>query len=162
MSARNIRSVVDVDRVPATLPSSGDVRLQYGALPFRQGNQGDIEIMLVTSRRTKRWIIPKGWPIEELSPANSAAQEAFEEAGISGRISEFPIGTFTYVKQTGAGKANKLCEVIVFALEVQNQLSTWPESSQREARWFSRDEAIQAISDKGIQPLIESVRPVGH
>ena len=74
------------------------VRLQYGALPYRIGASGELELLLVTSRGRGRWIIPKGWPIKGLTPRKAAAREAFEEAGIRGKIGARPIGHYPYAK----------------------------------------------------------------
>jgi ADP-ribose pyrophosphatase YjhB (NUDIX family) len=80
------------------------VRAQYGALPYRFTVDAALEILLVTTRQTKRWIVPKGWPIKGLKPAKSAAREAFEEAGVWGRVGARAIGHFTYDKiLDGAG-----------------------------------------------------------
>ena len=74
-------------------------RLQYGALTYRKAKISGIEILLMTSRETKRWIIPKGWPIKGLKPCESAAQEAYEEAGVRGDVGRRPIGKYTYDKR---------------------------------------------------------------
>ena len=74
----------------------GARRLQYGALPYRTSNGHRAEFMLVTSRETRRWIIPKGWPKRGKSPYRSAAQEAFEEAGVLGAIGRQSVGSFSY------------------------------------------------------------------
>ena len=74
------------------------LRLQYGALPYRFTPTAALEILLVTTRRSKRWIIPKGWPIKGLRPAKSAAREAFEEAGVRGKIGTKSVGLFNYHK----------------------------------------------------------------
>jgi 8-oxo-dGTP pyrophosphatase MutT (NUDIX family) len=69
--------------------------VQYGALPYRFTAEAALEILLVTTRQTRRWIIPKGWPIKSLRPPKSAAREAFEEAGVTGRIGMKLVGTFS-------------------------------------------------------------------
>src|SRR6476661_3610138 len=74
------------------------VRVQYGALPYRLGS-ASVEVLLVTSRATKRWIIPKGWPIKGLTPAKAAAREAYEEAGVRGRVAGRAVGQFRYQKR---------------------------------------------------------------
>ena len=74
------------------------VRIQYAALPYRFTQAAALEMLLVTTRQTKRWIIPKGWPIKGLRPAKSAAREAFEEAGVRGKVSAKSVGLFTYDK----------------------------------------------------------------
>jgi 8-oxo-dGTP pyrophosphatase MutT (NUDIX family) len=95
------------------------VQLQYAALPFRRRADLTIEVMLITSRDTGRWVIPKGWPVPKLTPRNSAAHEAREEGGIVGRIGERPIGRFHYDKRLSDGSSTH-CEVEVFALKRAN------------------------------------------
>ncbi len=78
-------------------PQSG--RKQYAALPVRVAADGQIEVMLITSRGTKRWIIPKGWPMKKRTPAEAAVTEAFEEAGLKGEIvGQRPVSTYRYIK----------------------------------------------------------------
>jgi ADP-ribose pyrophosphatase YjhB (NUDIX family) len=74
------------------------LRVQYGTLPYRFTPDAALEILLVTTRQSKQWIIPKGWPIKGLRPAKSAAREAFEEAGVRGRVGGKSIGLFRYDK----------------------------------------------------------------
>jgi 8-oxo-dGTP pyrophosphatase MutT (NUDIX family) len=73
-------------------------RVQYAALPFRRRNDSRTEVMLVTSRGTGRWIIPKGWPMKRKAPYAAAAREALEEAGVVGQIGKEPIGSFSHKK----------------------------------------------------------------
>src|SRR5215471_8614155 len=87
-------------------------RVQYGALPYRVGNGSRPEFMLVTSRETQRWIIPKGWPKKGKSPRRSAAREAFEEAGVLGAVGRRPLGSFSYEKRLKNGRSVE-CEVRV-------------------------------------------------
>ena len=109
-------------------------RLQYAALPWRVAD-GALEIMLVSSRETKRWIIPKGWPMSGRSGATAAAIEAMEEAGLLGIIAEEPFGHFTYSKRFSRGE--ELCKVEVFPLRVARQRENWPEKHERETQWFA-------------------------
>jgi 8-oxo-dGTP pyrophosphatase MutT (NUDIX family) len=95
------------------------VRLQYGALPYRFSQDAALEILLVTTRGTRRWIVPKGWPIKGLSPVKSAAREAFEEAGVTGRIGAKPIGFFAYDKLRDEAGGTTICEVKVYPLLVK-------------------------------------------
>ncbi len=127
--------------------------IQHGALPYRLTQAGKLEILLVTTRRSKRWIIPKGDPIKGLKPAKSAAREAFEEAGVRGSVQEKSIGAFRFQK-TLEGAPNILCEVRVYALNVKQQTKDWPEAAQRVARWFDPVEAQMAVNDAGLQLLI--------
>jgi len=125
---------------------------QYAALPFRSTPEG-IEILLITSRRTRRWVVPKGWPIEGLEPSASAAREAMEEAGISGEIQKEPIGFFHYFKELRHG-VNVPCKVDVFPMRVTRQRRSWPEKEEREARWFPLVEAARAVGEPQLRKLI--------
>ena len=125
---------------------------QYAALPYRLTPEG-VEILLITSRRTKRWIVPKGWPIEGLEPHASAAQEALEEAGISGEIQKSPIGFFHYFKEL-RHNINVPCKVDVFALKVARQRRTWPEKDARELKWFTLAQAVQHVNEPQLRKLI--------
>ncbi len=127
--------------------------LQYAALPYRRGVDGGIEILLITSLRSRRWIIPKGWPATGLPPSESAAREAMEEGGIVGRISRRPIGVYSYEKRTGRGSTLR-CTVQTFALEVETQLSEWPEQDRRTTRWFTLRDAAKAVQEPELQALI--------
>lgn len=154
-------SVAHARTITAKKPASA----QYAALPYRLSGDG-VEILLITSRRTRRWIVPKGWPIEGLDPAASAAREALEEAGISGEVDKTPIGNFHYVKETKHG-ANLPCRVELFALKVLRQRRTWIEKEEREQRWFSVEEAARAVGEPQLRRLIlkfgaRFAVPAGH
>jgi 8-oxo-dGTP pyrophosphatase MutT (NUDIX family) len=125
---------------------------QYAALPYRHTPAG-LEILLITSRRTKRWIVPKGWPIEGLEPSASAAREALEEAGISGEVAREPIGFFRYFKGLRHG-IQIPCKVYVFPLRVLRQRRTWPEKDERELRWYPLAEAAQLVEEPELRKLI--------
>jgi 8-oxo-dGTP pyrophosphatase MutT (NUDIX family) len=125
-------------------------------LPYRITKTGSLELLLVTTRQTKHWIIPKGWPVKGLKPAKSAAREAYEEAGIRGAISSKPIGAFSYEKRLEENQFRVQCEVRVFALSVRRQLKTWPEACERDSRWFEPVNALSALKDEGLRELIAS------
>jgi 8-oxo-dGTP pyrophosphatase MutT (NUDIX family) len=101
-------------------------RVQYGALPYRLSAGSRPQFMLITSRETRRWVIPKGWPKKGKSPRYSAAREAFEEAGVVGAVAKRTIGSFSYEKRLKNGGV-VVCEVCVFPLEVRRQNKQWPE-----------------------------------
>lgn len=130
--------------------------IQYGALPYRVHGNATLEVLLITSRETRRWIIPKGWPIEGLGPAQAAAREAFEEAGVHGRI-ERPLGRYIYDKYCAGRKASYPCEVRVYPLAVQHQSEDWPEASERQAHWYSTEEALSIVSDEGLRCLLRAL-----
>src|SRR5271170_7842981 len=90
----------------------GAKRVQYAALPYRRKGRSPTEVLLVTSRETGRWIIPKGWPAKGKAPHKSAAREAREEAGVVGKINLRSVGSFSYEKRLKGGKV-VVCEVQV-------------------------------------------------
>jgi 8-oxo-dGTP pyrophosphatase MutT (NUDIX family) len=126
---------------------------QYAALPFRWRPDGTIEIMLITSRDTGRWLIPKGWPVPGLSPQDSAAREAREEGGLVGRVGERAIGLYHYDKRLSDGSAVP-CAVEVFALEVERQMRSWPERAERRTQWFALADAAEAVVEPELRALI--------
>jgi 8-oxo-dGTP pyrophosphatase MutT (NUDIX family) len=133
-------------------PAKKTTGTQFAALPYRASADG-IDILLITTRRTKRWIVPKGWPIDGMEPFASAAQEALEEAGISGEIQKEPVGSFTYLKELRHG-LNVPCQVNVFPLKVTRQRKTWAEKDVRELRWFPLAEAAKAVDEQALRRLI--------
>ena len=130
--------------------------IQYAALPWRHRGAGR-EVLLISSRDTGRWVIPKGWPVRGLSPAQSAAREAYEEAGIGGQLTKKPIGEFEYPKKLDSGKT-QTCRVTVFALEQMIQHASWPEQGQRELQWFSLPEAVNAVQEPELKNIIRRLR----
>jgi len=130
-------------------------RVQYAALPFRRGAHSRTQVMLVTSRETGRWIIPKGWPKKRKAPYASAAREALEEAGVIGQVGRDPIGSYSYKKRLKSG-AVVACEVQVFPLEVKNQQKTRPEKGERELRWFSPTNAARAVQEPVLREIIRT------
>ncbi len=127
---------------------------QFGALPWRIGEGGGRQVMLLTSRGTRRWVIPKGWPMKGRKPVEVASQEAYEEAGLIGQIvSKRPLGSFHYQKQLA--KEIRLCQVRVFSFRVERQLDEWPEKQQRETQWFDAAEAAGMVEEVGLAGIIE-------
>ena len=130
------------------------VRQQFGALPYRETARAGLEILLVTSRETRRWIIPKGWPIKGLKPAESAAQEAYEEAGLHGTTANRSLGAYEYEKRLVEKHTAVPCEVKVYPMRVRRQDATWPEQEERDTLWFSPAAAIAAVSEDGLKTII--------
>ena len=130
--------------------------MQYGALPYRFTKSGVPEILLVTTRQTKRWIIPKGWPIKGRKPAKSAAREAYEEAGVRGSVKTKAIGIFSYEKRSEEDGITIPCDVRVFPLLVKRQSKTWLESEQRLAQWLEPAVALPLVEEKSLRSLISS------
>jgi 8-oxo-dGTP pyrophosphatase MutT (NUDIX family) len=130
-------------------------RVQYAALPFRRRITSRVQVMLVTSRETGRWVIPKGWPIRRKAPHASAAHEALEEAGLVGRVARNPIGSYSYEKRLASG-AIVTCKVSVFPMEVKRQEKSWPEKKEREYHWFSPTRAANAVQEPALAEIIRS------
>jgi 8-oxo-dGTP pyrophosphatase MutT (NUDIX family) len=130
--------------------------MQVAALPYRVGER--LEVLLVTSRDTGRWVLPKGWPMKGKAPHEAAAREALEEAGVTGRIETRAIGAYAYAKQLGNGAALD-CLVQVFPMVVERQLARWPEMGERIGQWFSTHDAAQAVNEPALAALIESFAP---
>jgi 8-oxo-dGTP pyrophosphatase MutT (NUDIX family) len=128
-------------------------RLQAAALPFRRAE--NLEILLVSSLDTGRWIVPKGWPMKGRSNFEAARREAFEEAGVKGDIASSPAGSFHYNKRRRNGAVWR-CMVEVFPLEVKSQSRTWPEKRARKTRWCRWSEAAELVDDEGLGEIIRS------
>lgn len=133
-------------------------RTQFGALPIAREPDGTLGVMLVTSRETKRWIIPKGWPIPGLEPHEVAAREAYEEAGLVGEIGQDPLGSYTYEKRLKR-RGSVTCVVEVFPLEVRERLPRWPEMKERETRWFGIEEAASAVTEEALSAILRGLAP---
>src|SRR5690349_13151529 len=131
---------------------------QYGVLPYRVEPSGEMRILLVTSRETGRWIVPKGNLVPGLSRQESAAREAHEEAGLEGAVDEEPIGSYRYVKQKSSGNALP-ADVEIYPMRVSRQLDDWPERQQRACRWFSQADAAASVAERSLRSLILSFRP---
>jgi 8-oxo-dGTP pyrophosphatase MutT (NUDIX family) len=112
------------------------------------------EVLLITSLNTRRWILPKGWLMPDMTLAGSAAREAFEEAGVTGTIAGDPVGSYHYLKEKKDG-CGMPCSVDVFALEVTEQLADWPEKGAREITWLPRDAAAALVSEPGLRQLLQ-------
>ena len=129
---------------------------QYGAIPIRLSRKGKPKVLLLTSRGTRRWVIPKGWPIQKLSAADTAAREAFEEAGIKGRILRgAPIGRYRYRKSDRA-ELGKIT-VQVFLMRVKRQLPKWPERSERKLRWVRPRRAASMVAERKLALLLARI-----
>lgn len=127
-------------------------RVQVAALPWRRTDEG-FEVMLVTSRGTGRWVVPKGWPEKAEELHEAAAREAAEEAGVSGAISRRELGCFYYDKTQSSGMQWR-CEVHVYPMEVERIADKWPERKKRTRRWFRPEEAAGMVDEKDLGELI--------
>lgn len=132
-------------------------QVQAGALCWRM-HRDQPEVLLITSRDTGRWIIPKGWPVAGLAPEGTAAREAWEEAGVEGTTCADPVGSFGYSKMLGAGLGLP-CVVEVFALRVGRLADVYPEKGQRRRKWFSLKKAARKVQEPDLRRLILAFAP---
>lgn len=136
------------------------VRLQFAALPHRV-KDGSVEVLLILSREMRRWVIPKGWPMRGRKPHRVAEIEAFQEAGVVGRVGKAELGRYRYPKRLPDGSV-VTCEVAVFPLAVARRRKRWPERAERgKGRWMSPGKAALAVREAGLASIIGLVSPPG-
>ena len=133
-----------------------DLRTQFGALCYRVVDDR-LQVLLITSRGTGRWILPKGWPIPGITPARVAMQEAWEEAGVKGRTQGQCVGFYSYIKRGHGGRLP--CVVAVFAVKVQSLRQDFPEAGQRNRKWFSRKKAAKLLEEPELRRLVREFDP---
>jgi 8-oxo-dGTP pyrophosphatase MutT (NUDIX family) len=131
---------------------------QVGALPVRRGPDGALNVLLVTTLQTQRWIIPKGWPLPGSQDWAAAALEAREEAGVLGEAHAGSIGSYTYEKRRPTGPVP--VRVSVFLLEVQEELEIWPECERRQRAWFTLSDAAEAVREPELKALLLNFKDV--
>lgn len=148
-----------IKQLPISLHGArkGEVRSQFAALCYRI-KRGKVQVLLVTSRGSKRWIVPKGWPMEGKTPAASAKQEAWEEAGVYGRSVGSCLGVYSYAKDVGA--ADELpCLAMLYPVAVKSLAKKFPERGQRRRRWVSRKKAARLVSEPELARMILDFDP---
>jgi 8-oxo-dGTP pyrophosphatase MutT (NUDIX family) len=143
---------------PSNREPDREPRAQFAALPWRRTAAGELEVLLITSRETKRWVIPKGWPIKGKSSSKSAAQEAFEEAGVTGKVGKRPVGSYAYDKRLKNGRLQHV-RVAVFGLQVEAEAQAWPEAHQREKAWVSLTEAARLVDEPELMVVLATFKP---
>ena len=153
-------SIIKLVQLPLSIDTKQkrNARSQFGALCYRITNE-KIQVLLITSRRTQRWILPKGWPENGMTPGESAANEAMEEAGVTGKINERPLGVYYYEKTVENGK-NYPCIVTIYELKVQNIWADYKEKSERRRKWFSQKGAAKRVLEPDLALLIKSFKPL--
>lgn len=130
---------------------------QYAAICFRQTWEREItEILLITSRDTGRWVIPKGWGMRKMLPHEVAEREAWEEAGVVGHADAKPCGCYTYLKALKKGNVEPV-HVQVHMLSVARLDRKFPEEGQRILRWFSPEQASAAVAETELKSLLDQV-----
>ncbi len=129
---------------------------QIAALPIRETEQGKLEILLVTSRRTGRWLAPKGWTMPGKKPWRAAEIEALEEAGVKGKMVREKLGNYKYIKRAGENKRIP-CKVAVYALRVDKIKKNWPERHQRRRKWFSVKKAAHMVLEPELRMILRGL-----
>ena len=153
-------SIVGKIATPMPLPlaaAAGAVCTQVAALCWRA--VGDrAEVLLITSRDTGRWIIPKGWPMKGLSSAAAALREAYEEAGVQGYTAMEPLGSYIYDKRVPQGRPKRV-EVVVYPFHVSIEHEEWPEMRERQKLWTSLEDAAEKVDEPQLKALLLSFDP---
>lgn len=129
-------------------------RIQFAALPYRQTHDG-VELLLVTSRQSGRWLIPKGWPLKNGDPISTVIAEAWEEAGLRGEVGPNPLGEYIYRKELDAGHEVR-CRVVVYPFAVSSMAQDYPEAGIRKREWVSTDEAAKRVHETGLRDFLRN------
>lgn len=131
-------------------------RVQVAALCYRDTEDGK-RVLLITSRDTGRWIVPKGWPIDGLDGPGSALQEAWEEAGVKkADIEDQPIGFYEYAKGLGEGMTVPV-SAQVYLTRVRNLSEEYPEASERTRKWFAPAEAANLVDEPDLKEILRAL-----
>ena len=133
------------------------VLTQFGALCWRR-RAGETQVLLITSRRRKRWIIPKGWPQDQKTPARAAGAEAWEEAGAEGMAKPNCLGIYSYNKDLPNGDTVP-CVVAVFPVRVKNLRRKYPEAGERKRKWFTLEKAAKKVEEPELRAILASFDP---
>lgn len=133
--------------------AKGSARTQFAALCWRL-KRGKLQILLVTSRRRKRWIVPKGWPMDGKTPAQCALTEAWEEAGVIGKASDACIGVYSYARLR-EGEDTLPCLAMLYPVRVKSIKKKFPERKDRRRKWVSRKKAAKMVHEKELSKLIK-------
>lgn len=132
-----------------------DVRTQFGALCYRV-RRDKVQVLLITSRTNRRWILPKGWPIDGASPAEAAAQEAWEEAGVEGRVMGNCLGVYSYNR---ADDDDLPCVVAIFPIKVKRLRSDYPEAAERDRKWVTPKKASVMLAEPELRQMVRDFDP---
>jgi 8-oxo-dGTP pyrophosphatase MutT (NUDIX family) len=136
----------------AVMNGAMELARQVGAVPVRRTPDGNLLVLLVTTLQTQRWVIPKGWPWPGERDHASAAAEAREEAGVLGETRPGSIGSYTYEKRRSSGPLP--VRVMVYLLDVREELDTWPECERRQRAWFTPSAAAEAVEEPELRQLL--------
>lgn len=144
--------------IPKSATQKRGVRTQFAALCFRRKGS-ETEVLLITSRTTRRWIVPKGWPMAGLTPVEAAEREAWEEAGVKGRIAPACLGIYSYTKLLEDDEDDLPCVVALFPLRVDTLATRFPERRERQRKWFSLKKAAARVDEPELAQIILNFRP---
>lgn len=146
------------NQLPLKLPKvrKTTARTQFAALCYRK-RKSELQICIITSRTSKRWILPKGWPMHNQTPAEAAATEAWEEAGLTGKAYDVCLGVYSYTKQRKKGDLPVLA--LVYPVKVRNVHSTWPEAHQRKRKWVTPAEAAKRLQEPALKRIVANFTP---
>lgn len=133
--------------------AKAEIADQIAALPVHWDNKGKLRVLMVTSRDTGRWVMPKGWLMDGKKPWQAAKIEALEEAGATGFISDKPIGHYHYIKRLGRGRKLR-CRVVVYPMMVDKLKRRWKERKQRKRHWFSLRKAARLVKEPELTELL--------
>lgn len=125
---------------------------QYGAVCWRMA-AGQLDVLMITSRETGRWVIPKGWPVKGLDGPKSAAREAWEEAGVEGKVNKTCLGVFSYKKALELDRCIP-CVVAIYGLQVEKLSRRYPEQKQRRRKWFAAAKAAELVAEPELRALL--------
>lgn len=144
-----------MDQVTQSSLNEGRTYTQYGAVCWRM-HRGRVEVLLVTSRDTGRWIIPKGWPMKGVMAKDAAAREAWEEAGVEGKVDGAFIGDYSYTK-VRMRKCDRFCVVQVFPLRVARLVDKFPEKKHRRRKWFLASDAARLVNEPELREILQKI-----
>lgn len=143
--------------VVPVLPAKTELRTQFAALCYRQ-SKGQTEVLLITSRKSGKWILPKGWPMKGHVPARVAAQEAWEEAGVKGTPIDHCLGLYSYRKTTAQGVILP-CIALIYPVQVNCLKKLWPETGQRRRKWFAPKKAARKVRSRELARVLQDFDP---
>ena len=148
-----------IKQLPLSLQAARktDVRTQFAALCYRI-TRDKPEVLLITSRTSRRWIVPKGWPMDGKTPCQCALQEAWEEAGVRGRTRDLCLGLFSYHKAIGPEQGVP-CGAMVYPVKVKGLAADFPERGQRRRKWFRPRKAAERVEEPELAEILRRFDP---
>lgn len=138
------------------MTDKGELQQQIAAMPVHFDKKGKLWVLMVTSRDTGRWVMPKGWLMDGKKPWHAAEIEALEEAGAVGFVSDEPMGVYHYDKGLGRGRSVR-CRVTVYPMMVEKLKRRWKERKERKRRWFSPKKAAKLVDEKELAALLNDL-----